>query len=193
MWMVLLLTVMSSVVAGTAADASELKHSALVVQLIVMNQAELPDDVLGEAQQEMRRIYAAAGLRLVWNDDAEAPGHARLQMNLVRKTLGKAARVRDVMGIAARPDRGKGTVAYVFVTRIDDFARQHHIPFPEMLALVMAHEAGHLLLSAHSHSDTGLMQGRWDKTLLQGATRRRLTFTPEQVESMRSCTIHSNC
>ena len=54
-----------------------------------------------------------------------------------------------------------------------------------MLAHVMAHEVGHLLLP-HGHSATGLMRANWDAADLRRAVYRQLNFTAEQAELIRA-------
>lgn len=54
-----------------------------------------------------------------------------------------------------------------------------------VLAHVMAHEIGHLLLP-YGHSSTGLMRANWDVADLRRAVYRQLKFTPEQAALIRA-------
>jgi hypothetical protein len=55
----------------------------------------------------------------------------------------------------------------------------------DILACVIAHEIGHLLLGPNSHSPTGIMMGIWSPGVLRGAGWGRLRFTPQQAELIR--------
>jgi len=50
---------------------------------------------------------------------------------------------------------------------------------------VMAHELGHLLLGAGSHSATGLMHVPWHKKELDGVAQGALIFSSQEGETMR--------
>jgi hypothetical protein len=50
----------------------------------------------------------------------------------------------------------------------------------------MAHEMGHLLLPANSHSQGGVMRADWDSEHLLRMVKGVLQFTPEQGELIRS-------
>ena len=50
----------------------------------------------------------------------------------------------------------------------------------------MAHEIGHLLLGANSHSCTGIMQAFWSGEELSLAARADMLFTPEQSRQMKT-------
>ena len=54
-----------------------------------------------------------------------------------------------------------------------------------MLAYVMAHEVGHLLLPA-GHSAAGLMGSEWNARNLSLAVHGRLNFTDEEAGLMRA-------
>jgi predicted SprT family Zn-dependent metalloprotease len=55
-----------------------------------------------------------------------------------------------------------------------------------ILGHVMAHEMGHLLLPANSHSQSGVMHADWDSEQLLRMVKGLLQFTPEQGELIRS-------
>ena len=57
---------------------------------------------------------------------------------------------------------------------------------PVILGSVIAHEIGHLLLGLNSHSDTGIMQKRWERKQLQMVTTGNLLFTAAQGKLMQA-------
>src|SRR4030095_16586544 len=68
--------------------------------------------------------------------------------------------------------------ANVIYERIRRIARRRHVASGLLLGYVIAHELGHLLLPAHSHSSSGLMRPDLDMEL---AATRKLRFTADQV------------
>lgn len=82
-----------------------------------------------------------------------------------------------VLGQANRPAR----VVYIFCHRIVEASMKYWQEYTVVLAFVVAHELGHVLLPAHSHSETGIMKGRanlWAKTAHD--------VTPEEGAAIRS-------
>ena len=52
-------------------------------------------------------------------------------------------------------------LATVSYPQVEEFARHAQASFPLILATAFAHEIGHLLLGANSHSSHGVMRGDW--------------------------------
>ena len=61
------------------------------------------------------------------------------------------------------------------------FRSKHHVTLPTLLGHVMAHEIGHLLLPANSHSSKGLMRGDWGIAHVQDARSGKLAFTETET------------
>jgi hypothetical protein len=157
----------------------------LTVQLLIVNDAHVPADVLSAARQEAVGIFARAGIEIVWHDEAaDAPAAYRFAVKIVAHALDYAGAKPHVMGVALRETRG--TLVYAFFGRVSDFARAQRIPSSTMLAHVIAHEVGHLLLPKGWHSERGLMRGKWDRAQVETAVRGELTFTPEEIRSIRT-------
>jgi hypothetical protein len=76
-------------------------------------------------------------------------------------------------------------VATVFVDRCEEVMYQTLASFPKVLAHVMTHEIGHVLLGSNEHSKTGIMSGRWTKAEWQIAAVSHMTFLPQQMGRMR--------
>jgi hypothetical protein len=60
----------------------------------------------------------------------------------------------------------------------------------QVLAVMAAHELGHLLLGADSHfpshSPVGIMRPRWDAADFKAAAQGQLIFTPQQAEKLQA-------
>jgi hypothetical protein len=94
--------------------------------------------------------------------------------------LGSASPSAPVMGIALR--KPSAAMARIFFNQVQQFARGHHVDLGTVLAHVIAHEIGHLLLPQAPHSTTGLMRAEWDTALVREAAAGSLTFTDAQIE-----------
>ena len=160
------------------ADAAEPGHP-LTINLQMTSDARVPAHVLEQSQDEVTRIFAAAGLTACWTDTAP-----RFIVRIVPQVLGYARAGSPVMGVAQRD--ATSATAQVFFKQVQDFARVHRVEPSLVLAYVIAHEIGHLLLPGHAHSPTGLMQAQWDKALVHNAATGSLTFTEAQAARIRA-------
>ena len=97
------------------------------------------------------------------------------------------------------PVRRTGTLATIYVDRVESLARAGCVDASTLLARAIAHEIGHLLLGTTAHSRRGLMRRVWSReeliraraadwlfpaeeaTHLQQALARRLDTTPDAV------------
>ena len=172
-WVVAAVVVMGA----SVADAAE-TGQALSINLQIKNEAQVPSDVLKESLEQVTRIYARAGLEVRWTDTAP-----RFTVKISPHVLGYGRASSPVMGVAFR--RPSGSMAQVFLKQVQDFARAYRVDLGTMLAYVIAHEVGHLLLGT-PHSPTGLMQAGWDRAAVHDATRGALTFTGAQAERIRA-------
>src|SRR6267142_486444 len=98
-----------------------------------------------------------------------------------------------------------GTLATVYVDRVDALAMEAGIDRGELLGHVIAHEVGHLILGSVDHSPHGLMRATWKVDELrrnlpldwkfsgaQGAEmRRRLVARSEETPVVESITAEA--
>ena len=160
------------------ADAAEPVHP-VTIDLQMRNDARVPAHVLEQSQRAVTGIFAGAGLTVRWTEAAP-----RFTVHIVAQVLGYARAASPVMGVAFR--RTNGSMVQVFFRQVQDFARACHVDLSTMLAYVITHEIGHLLLPTQAHSPTGVMQAAWDKALARDATGGSLTFTEAQAAMIRS-------
>jgi hypothetical protein len=159
---------------GRVADAAEPGQLA-AIHLQMDNDADVPAATLKQSQDGVTRIFAEAGLGVGWTETGP-----RFTVQIVTSALGYARASSPVMGVALRTPRG--ATAQIFFTQVQDFARTYHVDVSTLLAYVIAHEIGHLLLPRMPHSATGLMKADWDRALVREATAGSLTFTEAQIE-----------
>jgi hypothetical protein len=159
---------------ASVADAAESRQLP-VIYLQMDDDAEVPAATLKKAQGEVTRIFADAGLGVEWTDTV--PGFT---VQIVPRRLEYATASWWIMG-AALPKPHGGT-ARIFFKQVQDFARAYFADVGTLLACVIAHEIGHLLMPRMPHSPTGLMKADWDKALVREATAGSLTFTDAQIQ-----------
>ena len=165
--------------------AADSETPRLTIQLQIVNDANVPADILESAQQRVSTIYARAGIELVGHDtQPAAPSALRFAVKIVPHSLHYGHDKPDVMGAALRETRG--TIVYVFFGRVERFARAQRVLSSTMLAHVIAHEIGHLLLPKGWHSDRGIMRGKWDRAHVNDAVRGGLTFTTDEIRIIRA-------
>jgi hypothetical protein len=145
------------------------------IHLQMDNDAGVPAAVLTKSQDEVARIFADAGLGVEWTETGP-----RFTVQIVTSALGYARASSPVMGVALR--QPGGATAQIFLNQVLDFARTRHVDVSTLLAYVIAHEIGHLLLPRMPHSATGLMKADWDTALVREVTAGSLTFTDAQIK-----------
>jgi hypothetical protein len=174
---------------ATSTNAAADPHERLMMKVLVQDGVGVAAEILTQARQEASRIFADAGVDLLWTTESteELTRSRYVIVRIASKPLGKLRQSLRVMGLAEGTREGNGTLAYVFYDRVRDNGRGLNLPISLMMGHVIAHEMGHLLLSYGAHSVTGLMKGGWDETQTRLARRHELTFTPEQVSRIKSC------
>src|SRR5688572_19885891 len=132
------------------------------IEILVLNQANVPANVLGEAQKRAGLIYAGAGVDVVWLEPGSGGRAASGHVRLVVSVTAIAPHERPmVLGYASRSKHSRGSISFAFFSRVKKFARVHRADLSQVLAYVIAHEMGHLLLSHDSHSHDGIMRAVW--------------------------------
>jgi hypothetical protein len=172
-------------------------NSGLAITLRVYNYARVPGWTLGMAERETARIFRETGVETRWIDcrlsAAEPPipackqpfGGSDLFLRLLPPQMARAVPSDgDTFGLALTEKDRPGTDAIIFYGRVAELARAESLYEWDILAAVMAHEIGHLLLGG-DHSPMGIMRAKWDHEVLKLAARRQLQFTPEQFVLIR--------
>ena len=98
-----------------------------------------------------------------------------------------SAKVRDrsdVLGTAIVVDQGYSYYAYVFYDNVQTLARERRLG-STLLANVMAHELGHLLLGSNSHAVSGIMRGHWSPEELRKISEGSTSFHKSESGVMR--------
>jgi hypothetical protein len=178
--------VMGVAVAGASVASAQ---ESLTVTLHVTDYTNLSRQDLATAEAYAAAIYRASGIETVWTDAPWGSGNARSPHLRVAILLREMAENKSkgsglgetAMGIGGDGEGANdGSVAYIFYDRIVRAAMKNLTAFERGLGYVLAHEVGHLLLGAHSHSRTGLMSADWDPS-----DRHVQILTVEQADVIR--------
>jgi hypothetical protein len=190
---------------SSMADAAQ-ANSQLTVN--VYNDAGIPQTTLQRAEAVAGRIYRQAGIAIEWRDGTRPSSVASLANSLERGTsLSLTLRIvssprtlsDEDFGVAFVGDDGRAQQADVFFSSIEHFKEtiEHFrettpASTPAILGHVMAHELGHLLLGQKSHSQTGIMQARWEAAQLRQLSMGALYFNKRESDRIRTRLSDSN-
>jgi hypothetical protein len=190
---ILILTILSPL--GTIAAGNLVEQSVFSVS--VTSSAPLPSQMIENAEQEASRLFRDPGIRVAWlncrSDDVEDiyqrqcrqvsfPSHLHLSILPSSKGLPSS-----FVGIAFLETRGQGCYADLFGDALERLRDETNISGAIILGHAMAHELGHLLLGANSHTSAGLMRAHWDRDDLAAAAHGGLRFSHEQLSRILKC------
>jgi hypothetical protein len=187
--------------ADAAAPVTEgLEPAARVLTVRIYNYAGVDAELVTEAAGMAREIYLRSGVETRWTlcelpgvesvfDEPCAGGQAAdtIQMRIVEAAPKDQEGVhKTVFGFALPSKAGFGTMASAFWDRIAETANKSKVTPAQLLASVMAHEAGHLLLGFNSHSAEGMMSGRWDDRRFTSISQGGLVFIGKQKNRIQN-------
>jgi hypothetical protein len=166
------------------------------VSISVHDYADVPTPLLAAAEDQAREIFRRAGLEMVWLNCSPKlekveprscyfSDTTHLTLKISRHAMNAKVRDRiDVLGTAYPDEKGTGYFAYVFYDRVQELAQRRRLGHA-LLADVMAHEIGHLLLGSTSHSTSGIMCAHWNYEELRKVAEGTMSFMPAQSRIMR--------
>ena len=151
----------------------------------VWNQARVSDSIVHSAVAIDQSVFEHAGLKTTWLiDDPRLDLRANLAVNIVR-TRPPLPLTADAMGMVWLGARGVVLPwADIFFRNISELTTTR-TETALLLANVIAHELGHLLLGP-KHSRRGLMQPEWDSRTIGMALRLPLPIEPGEALRLRS-------
>jgi hypothetical protein len=175
--------------------AGSVTHAQVPVATIrTYDYAAIPSDRLERAQAAVSAIYARIGLALKWEPPCRpavlATGVCRhrtdLSVIVPSPAMATQMDVPDhVLGLAPGTRTQRGRIAYVFHHRVQSLAEALPRDAAELMAVVMAHEIGHLLLPHGSHAAAGLMRGRWSNGELERIALGELRMSARHARHVR--------
>jgi hypothetical protein len=149
------------------------------------------------AQKGISTILRQAGIELNWvpcprnaDEIAEFPactpelGPTDLILKLVpRFDMEKNGFNKSAFGLSL------GRNIIISCERLQDVAKNSEQTCEQILRLTVAHEIGHALLGANSHSSRGIMRPHWVPEDLQKESRQSVFFAEEQVQLIHQTQI----
>ena len=160
--------------AHTAAPPQTVRH----LTVTVYDYAGVDAKALAIARDVASEVYRRAGIEIEWVEPDGYTDTTRLYVNVLSTDMITPLWIsKDTVGFAT-----PGTLAATAIyDRIHVLAHERHVPCGVVLGYVIAHELGHLLLPAHSHSDSGVMMASLN---MEKASERNLRFTNDQAALM---------
>lgn len=169
------------------------------VRIRLYNLAEVGSGEIKGGTSDAAEIFQLAGIKLDWTmcsgkaEDAPPQcamplGLGEIAVRLLRRpTDRKVEFAPNTGGVAIRATReGGGGYITVYYDRVEEIAERVRIRRKCVLGHALAHEIGHLLLPAGSHSQAGIMRERLSLEDWRAAEMGRLLFANRQAEAMRA-------
>jgi hypothetical protein len=169
----------------------------------VRNYARIELGVLLKAETVAKKILQEVGVDTLWvvcfdgstwSRDAACTnvrGPMVLTLNVVPSSMSQAFQLKgDVLGRATEDgEKGFTRIAWIFNDPINSFAVERELSVAQLLGHVFAHELGHLLLGANSHSGMGLMHAKWSRRELFAADQGRLFFSASESSRIQKAVL----
>jgi hypothetical protein len=174
------------VLAGPAPVIGQSTPSTPPLRILVTNNYDgLSRRALSDAKEVTEMLFAVGGLRIEWVDQLDTD----LPLIIAFPPAGGAERLELKSHVLAQTfhsstSDGPGGRALVFVDRVAKRAESARIEVTRLLAAVIAHELGHMLL-ADAHSETGLMRPHWGDRDLQLIEMGALRFSAGEPDRIR--------
>jgi hypothetical protein len=159
----------------------------------VRSHAPIASDELRRASMDVVRILGAIGVRADWvledPDSHRSPRHpaggAVIDILIDTRPSGSGFSNEVLLGTTRPRHDERDTEIVLFLDQIQNAAQVYQKAVPPVLALVIAHEIGHVLLPAPAHSEVGIMQASLDQLVMDQADGHRLVFTAQQGKLIR--------
>ena len=194
----ILLVLVLALPALAIADGPDARSSS-GVNVRVFNYAGVSRAVLSKAQKEADRIFQRSGIETNWIECRSPKQGSLSDPRCTEKTKAQDIMMRilpkDVVnskrhsefGVALLPlGGGFGKYASVYYTRVEEYAERWHASEGLLLGHLIAHEMGHLLLGAASHSRSGIMNVPWSRKKIERASLGTLLFTRLEAARMQT-------
>ena len=160
--------------------------------VFVYNDASVPTHLVTDAEKEASRIFRRISVEVTWincllrhSQDTASVAPVSSTRLFVRIAPRAVKRSDAIFGVAFLGSDGNGRYADVFFDCVRRLrAEEADVSEARVLAYVMAHEIGHLLLGSNAHSEVGIMEPRWYAAELRNIEMGRLAFTRTECEKI---------
>jgi hypothetical protein len=157
------------------------------------NYAHVPAKILNSAKDRITAIYQITGIGMNWIEcpvgDQDPSAYAACTevwdaTHLFLHLLPKATKTTKVEKVGESLLGAR--MAKIYWDRVREQAVRLQVEPEWILAYVIAHEVGHLLLGSNSHSPTGIMAGKWGREEIINISQFGLNFASQQAELIRA-------
>ena len=156
------------------------------VMVMLQNEAGLRADLVARAAAEVVRLYSLIGVDIEWVTSVPENGGGLRSVCLVTRDSGEdSSGSSHVLGVTYTGPGEPGKRAHVFVQRAQRASLQFSVPICDVLAVVIAHELGHMLIPDGSHSKSGVMSAELGADHFRLAAAGLLHFSPETAAVIR--------
>ncbi len=189
------------VIADTPSFAQTPALEPLAITFRIYNYARVGEQELAEAKREAARLLAEIGVVAAWRDcpltEAESAANRSCEnalgaRDVVLRILPQEMAARfglspKTCGFAMQPEDEQsllyGNVFYQCVEEVKKVNPQYRRAW--VLALLLTHEAGHLLLGTNAHTRGGIMRANWKARDLEAAAQGDTHFSLTQAAKVR--------
>jgi hypothetical protein len=195
----------AAAVALTTILSSTAGHAAVILDKLLVriydNAGVLPED-RARALARANEILARADLDAAW---LECPArtnrrlpracnvpaaHDEIVVRLVRAPAQAARHQSPKLGYSLiDAETGTGTLATIFIDRVDQLSQRAQFDRAAVLARAIAHEIGHLMLGTNDHSRAGLMREVWTFEEVRLNRQEDWHFSPTEVNHMHAARL----
>jgi hypothetical protein len=154
------------------------------VLVLLQNDAKAPDHVTAAARAEVVRLFDLAGIEIAWVTSVPPP-EIRLRVVSLVTWEPREEKMVSVLGLTYGNHRTRATRGYVFWRRVERAASRFTAALPNVLAVAIAHELGHMLLPDGTHASQGIMTAPWNSEHFGWASAGLLHFSRETAALMR--------
>jgi hypothetical protein len=171
----------------------------VTITIRVLDYAHVQPASLLSAERTATDILRKAGVDLVWikcgggQAGWQEPGCSSpvtpldLVVNVLPRSQAQPLHFRPETLGAAVESTGKdfGFFAYVFYDNVKDCAVHESLDLARLLGDTIVHELAHLLLGAHSHSNSGVMSPCWRGREFLAVKQSRLSFSSSEQKRLQ--------
>jgi len=171
------------------ASRPTLKASEPVFAVLAFNFRPVPNDIVLRAEKEVDQIFGRAGMKIVWYECPTGNEPCRKRPGRVFFLAIKAGPIQNkFLDVVSGQTIAGNHLAVVYYDALPSISGGKTSPEESstLLACVIAHELGHLLLGVYGHSVHGIMRDRWDIEQTRLALMSELDFLTEEGKLMRS-------
>jgi hypothetical protein len=180
---------------GISLPETVFAEASTAVTVQIYNYSRASPAIRAGAEREANRILGKAGVRAVWLECPVEPSTVSPQGPCQKAPEATDIRLRvlaapiqnkfqdNVFGFTVHPVLASVYYEYALRRGKSDDAE---FAVPIILGCVIAHELGHLLLGSNGHSQTGIMQPRWEPNQVRQLMMGTLLFTTDQSMLMRA-------